>query len=62
MLGYNFDNTDKPPVLLVHGLQTDMMFWIVNHAEVSPAFVLAREGFDVWLINNRGTRHSSNHL
>jgi len=51
----------KPPVLLQHGLESDMMQWVMNKPEVAPAFVLAREGYDVWLGNNRGTRFSSKH-
>jgi len=51
----------KPPVLLQHGLEADMMQWVFNRPEVSHAFVLAREGYDVWLGNNRGTRFSNKH-
>jgi len=33
----------------------------MNHPEEAPALVLAREGFDVWLGNSRGTRFSRKH-
>lgn len=52
----------KPPVLLQHGLEADMMQWVGNFADVAPALVLARAGWDVWLGNNRGTRFSQKHV
>ena len=51
----------RPPVLLQHGLETDMMHWVFNTPELAPALVLARAGYDVWLGNNRGTRWSDTH-
>ena len=48
----------KPPVLLQHGLESDMMQWVFNSADVAPAFVLSRAGYDVWLGNNRGCKYS----
>lgn len=51
----------KPAVLLQHGLECDMMFWMMNSAELAPAFILANQGYDVWLGNNRGTRFGAFH-
>lgn len=36
--------------------------WITNHAHKSPAFVLAMNGYDVWLGNNRGGLYSRRHV
>jgi len=37
------------------------MQWVFHHEEVAPAYVLARQGYDVWIGNNRGTRFSLGH-
>jgi lysosomal acid lipase/cholesteryl ester hydrolase len=39
-----------------------MMEWVMNTPETAPAFVLARNGYDVWLGNNRGNRFSNSHV
>jgi len=39
-----------------------MFFWIANYADIAPAFVLAKQDYDVWMINNRGTRFSEGHI
>jgi len=51
----------RPPVLLQHGLESDMMQWVYNLPEIAPAFVLVKAGYDVWLGNNRGNRWSDTH-
>lgn len=52
----------KPAVLMVAGIECDMNFWLANDPDVTPAFVLANQGFDVWLANNRGTRYGTAHV
>ena len=48
----------KGTVLLSHGLLGSMNLWAVHWPQLAPAFVLARAGYDVWLMNNRGNEFS----
>lgn len=43
---------------MMAGIECDMNFWICNTAENAPPFILAEQGYDVWLGNNRGTRYA----
>lgn len=56
------DNSNKPPVLLQHGLLVDGMTWLLNTPDQSLPFILVDKGFDVWINNIRGTRFSRRHV
>ncbi|GMT06717.1 hypothetical protein PENTCL1PPCAC_28891, partial [Pristionchus entomophagus] len=52
----------RPPILLVHGLFQDSTAFVMNPPESSPGMILADAGFDVFLLNMRGTTYGQRHL
>jgi len=53
--------TPSTSVLLQHGLFQTCLPFVHNGGQGSLAFVLANQGIDVWLGNNRGNLHSRRH-
>lgn len=52
----------KPVVVMVHGLEDSADGWVLNGEGKSPAFVVAKQGYDVWIPNARGNYYSRGHV
>jgi gastric triacylglycerol lipase len=50
------------PIFLQHGLLDSSDTWIINDEDKAPAFILANAGYDIWLGNSRGNKHSRKHV
>lgn len=50
------------PVLLHHGLMGTAEQFLFMGPNKSLGFLLADRGYDVWIMNDRGTIHSRKHL
>lgn len=49
------------PMFLQHGLLDSSDTWLINDEDRAPGFIFANAGYDIWLGNSRGNKHSRRH-
>ena len=59
---FSEESRKKQPILLQHGLLDQGGTWFFNEAEKTLPFQLVEDGYDVWILNSRGTAISNEHL
>src|SRR5258708_7564023 len=53
----------KPPILFISGCMLNSEVWFCHkQPEFNLPIYLSEQGFDIWLLNRRGSKYSSRHL
>lgn len=58
--GPSTSGISRGTIVMQHGLLADSSDWVLNEAFNSYGFVAADLNYDVWLLNSRGNRYSTN--
>ena len=57
----NYQSTPKQPVYFQHGLLDSSDGWVCNEESRCLPYIMANEGYDVWLGNSRGNKYCKSH-
>ena len=55
------ETSSKPPVFLMHGLFANSFDYLMTGPKIAMAYLLADNGYDVWIGNSRGGKFSMKH-